>query len=93
MKNVLKIQDLPTIEHFAVLVFKEGSTCSPSYDKANEYDWERYNFVEYLSFDNKAELLDWIEENELRTNSTKLSYKIISSKPINLKKTITLDLD
>lgn len=91
MKYVKELKDLDNDEHYAVLIFTTVNRYTPAYD---DYDYELSNEIEYRSFDNKDELLDWVNDVETDdyTNRKKPVYKIILSKPIQIKKTVTIEI-
>ncbi len=73
-----KYNEFPDHEHYAAIVFKTKSIYhDPAYT-------ETVNFVEYISFRNKAEMEQQVSEWEMKKYEKPL-YKIILASPLSVE--------
>lgn len=94
MKYCNSNSDIPRESHLAALVFSTYTI--PGDERSRTYPGHGYpestgTTITYIAFASEAECNKWISEQESRTYRSE-NYQIITSKPLSVRKSVSVEL-
>lgn len=94
MKYCQSIRDIPTVEHFAALVF--GSIHIPGDERSRPAPGHGYperteTRINYIAFDDQQECETWVEQEE-STRYGSRNYQLIVAKPCGVSRKTTVEI-
>ena len=88
--TITEIKNLPTTEHWAVLV-NESMQYDDGYGERGNTSYSTLNYTAYIAFENEEALRSWILRND--ESYSKKTFQVIHVKPAQVRKHVSIDLD
>ncbi len=86
-----EVKDLPTEEHFAILVDASFSY-DDGYGEHGSRSTSTHRSLSYMVMESAEEVQAWILANDARKYGME-SYRVIRVKPVNVTKQVSIELD
>lgn len=95
MKQVTKLHEFPLGVHLAALVFESRTIYTPGDQRSRDCPGHGYpesseviESIKYIAFVDDSQAIEWVKKQE----GTKTVFKIISAKPLEVERTVTLHI-